>query len=77
MKVHGFFVGLDPKIRAIVNVLRIEMLEEVYDLAKKEEGNFYIKNTFINYSLLDEKDKEIYQKSKNVEHQVSTSRSRK
>lgn len=46
------------------------MLEEEYDLAKREEGNLGIKKTFVRYNLLDEKDKEIYQKSKSVENQV-------
>lgn len=63
MKVHSFLVGLDPKIKTMVNVLIPKMLKEAYELGKREDDNLVINKIFINYNLLDEKDKEIYQKS--------------
>jgi len=50
-KVHRFLVRIDPKIKTVVNVLSPKMLEEAYDLSKREEGNLGIKKTFINYNL--------------------------
>jgi len=60
MKVYRFLVGLDPKIKTMVNVLNPKMLEEMYELAKREESNLGIKKIFVNYKILDEKDKEIH-----------------
>lgn len=49
----------------------------MYDIAKIEEGNFCIKKTFVNYCLPQKKNKKIYQKSKNVEHQLQHTRNKK
>jgi len=65
MKVHRFFIELESKTKIVVNVLSLKMLEEAYDLAKREEETLGIKKTFINYNILDKKYKKIYQKSKN------------
>ena len=46
------------------------MIEEAYNLDKREERNLGIKKTFVNYNLLDDKDKKIYQKSKSANHQA-------
>lgn len=36
VKVHKFLVGLDPKIKIVVNILSPKTLEEDYDLVKRE-----------------------------------------
>jgi len=63
-------MGLDPTINIVVNVLNPKMLEELYDLAKREESNLGIKNTFVNHKIQDEKDKEIHQKNHSAKHQA-------
>jgi len=70
MKVHRFLMGLDPKIKTMVNVLNSKMLEEAYEIAKREDNNLGIKKTFVNYKLLDDKDKEIHWKNHNAKHQA-------
>jgi len=77
MKVHRFLMGLDPKIKTMVNFLNPKTFEEAYDLAKREESNLEIKKTFVNYNLLDEKDKEIHRKNHSVEHQAQKTSNKK
>lgn len=57
MQVHRFLIGLDPKIKIVVNMLSSKMLEKAYDLTKREERNLTIKKTFLKYNILDEEDK--------------------
>ena len=60
-----------------MNVLSPKILKEAYDLAKREEDNLGIKKTLKNYSISDEKDKEIHHKNKSAEHQAQQSSNKK
>jgi len=76
LKVHQFLVGLDSKIKTVVNVLNPKTLEQAYDLAKRAESNLGITKTLMNYAP-NEKDKEPFQKNRGAEQQALHNSNRK
>jgi len=69
LKVHRFLVGLDSKIKTMVNVLNPKTLKQAYDLVKRAKSNFGITKTLMNYAP-DEKDKEPFIKKRGAEQQA-------
>jgi len=75
-KFHQFLMGLDSKIKTMVNFINPKTLEQAYDLAKRAKSNLVIIKTLMNY-VSDKKYKEHFQRSRGTKQQASHNDSRK